>query len=183
MQEIPCHALIKKVKYKWWMVRSLWTREKRYTTRFEWHLWRKPGFSLPDAPTIVCFKLRSRVGKQCFSLTTAKGVHALVAAMPNCNSFTMTTSMQYVESWLFFFKGLFSLCHTSFAIIHYCQKRAIIHWSEQHSLRWIVQTALTAVARRRHTLQCVVLTGSPTLEATTTVNAEANSIVNPLQEA
>uniref|UniRef100_A0A2D4KYI1 Uncharacterized protein n=1 Tax=Micrurus paraensis TaxID=1970185 RepID=A0A2D4KYI1_9SAUR len=30
------------------------------------------------------------------------------------------------------------------------------------------------------TLQCVVLTGSPTLEAITTVNAEANSIVKPL---
>lgn len=101
MQEIPCHALIKKVKYKWWMVRSLWTREKCYTTRFKWHLWRKPGFSLPDAPAIVYFKVSSRVGKQCFSSTTAKGVHTLVAAMPNCNSFTVT-STQYLESFFFF---------------------------------------------------------------------------------
>lgn len=61
-------------------------------------VWRKPGFSMPDAPAIVCFKLRSRVGKQCFSSTTAKGVHALVVARPNCNSFTKTTSMQYLES-------------------------------------------------------------------------------------
>lgn len=32
------------------------------------------------------------------------------------------------------------------------------------------------------TLQCVVLTGSPTLEAITTVNAEASSMVKPLRE-
>lgn len=31
-----------------------------------------------------------------------------------------------------------------------------------------------------HTLQCVVLTGMPMLEANTTVSAEASSIVNPL---
>lgn len=31
-----------------------------------------------------------------------------------------------------------------------------------------------------HTLQCVVLTGIPILEANTTVSAEASSIVNPL---
>lgn len=31
-----------------------------------------------------------------------------------------------------------------------------------------------------HTLQCVVLTGMPMLEANTTVRAEASSIVNPL---
>lgn len=30
------------------------------------------------------------------------------------------------------------------------------------------------------TLQCVVLTGSPTLDATTTVSADANSMLNPL---
>lgn len=32
-----------------------------------------------------------------------------------------------------------------------------------------------------HTLQCVVLTGIPILEANTTVSAEASSIVNPLR--
>ncbi|KAG8139703.1 hypothetical protein E2320_002452, partial [Naja naja] len=46
-----------------------------------------------------------------------------------------------------------------------------------------LETSLAAVTGQRHTLQCVVLTGSPILEAITTVNAEANSIVKPLQEA
>lgn len=36
-------------------------------------------------------------------------------------------------------------------------------------------------APARPTLQCVVLTGSPTLEAITTVNAEASSMVKPLR--
>ena len=36
------------------------------------------------------------------------------------------------------------------------------------------------MARQGPTLQCVVLTGSPTLEAITTVNAEASSMVKPL---
>lgn len=67
MQEIPCHALIKKVKYKWWMVRSLWTREKCYPTRFKWHRQRKPGCSLQS----FALKLRSCFCKCCFSPPTA----------------------------------------------------------------------------------------------------------------
>lgn len=180
MQEIPCHALIKKVKYKWWMVRSLWTREKCYPTRFKWHRQRKPGCSLQS----FALKLRSCFCKCCFSSPTA--MEFMLWPIP----------VTYCDNSNAFFGSLiaFPCCwHDRDALTHpyltiLCQQlfsphRAIIPGSSSTILRWIVQTALTAVAGQRHTLQCIVLTGSPTLEATTTVNAEANSIVNPLREA
>lgn len=93
MQEIPCHALIKKVKYKWWMVRSLWTREKCYPTRFKWHRQRKPGSSLQS----FALKLRSCFCKCCFSSPTSYRVYAVA----NSSDFTVTTPVHFLEAWFF----------------------------------------------------------------------------------
>lgn len=133
----------------------------------------------------ICFKFEVMLLQELFFFTSSYGV----LAVANSSNFTVTTSRHFFGSLITFPRCWHDrdvLMHPYLTIL--CQQlfsphHAIIPGSSSTILRWIVQTALTAVAGQRHTLQCVVLTGSPTLEATTTVNAEANSIVNPLREA